>query len=252
MARRGSAERWWLAMGVLMMVFAYCRASAGEVTTDDDEIMARQTRGLVLRSWRNSQQQAEQSSDKNPSSKVPDPILPMPKEAMVFSGLPISMKLVLLQRLAGYDKRTPNSRAFLGMRGKKSSSSQDNAQKEEEDNQPDMEGSSEGDKIADLEFYGLVPEKRKMHGEKFLGMRGKKMANGLAAGTAFIPNWRERYVYQQPFQKKREPSSNSFMGMRGKRSEAVIPTVVLFNEDEQPIADSKISHRLFQERFQSK
>lgn len=225
-------------MGVLMMVFAYCRAA--EVTTDDDELMARQTRGLVLRSWRNSQQQAEQSADKNLSTKMVDPNLPTPKEAMVFSGLPISMKLVLLQRLAGYDKRTPNSRAFLGMRGKKSSSTQGNVQ---EDNQLDAEGSSEGDKIGDLQFYGLVAEKRKMHGDKFLGMRGKKMVNGFTAGAAFIPNWRERYVYQQPFQKKRAPSSNSFMGMRGKRSEVVMPEVdnQLFND-----------HRLYQERFQSK
>jgi hypothetical protein len=244
-------------MGVLWMtVFAYCQPASAAATTvtDDDEPMARQTRGLVLRSWRNAQQQTEHSADKNPSTKVAEPNLPTQKEPMVFSGLPISMRLVLLQHLAGYDKRTPNSRAFLGMRGKKSSPPVNALM---EDNQlDDASGLSEGDILPDTYYFGPVPTKKKMHGEKFLGMRGKKMMNGLADGTAFIPNWRERYIYQEPFQKKRAPSSNSFMGMRGKRSEPTLSPndYQFFNDDntvdgEQPDVDSKVSPRRSQERL---
>lgn len=246
-------------MGVLMAVLAYCQPAYGAATavTDDDELMARQTRGLVLRSWRNAQQQTDPSADKTPSAKVAEPILASQKEAMVFNGLPISMRLVLLQHLAGYDKRTPNSRAFLGMRGKKSSPPGADALMMEDNQLDDASGWPQGDILPDTYYFGPAPQKKKMHGEKFLGMRGKKMMNGLAYGTAFIPNWRERYIYQEPFEKKRAPSSNSFMGMRGKRSESTTPTpndYQFFNDDiivdeELPDVDSKVSPRRSQERL---
>lgn len=258
-------------MGVLLMVFAYCQPASAAATaaTDDDEMMTRQTRGLVLRSWRNAQQQQtepqqqQNSADKNPSAKVAaEPILPPPKEAIVFSGLPISMRLVLLQHLAGYDKRTPNSRAFLGMRGKKSSPTLQGDALMEDNQVDDASRLSEGDNISDLYFFGPVPQKKKMNSEKFLGMRGKKMMNGLADGTAIIPNWRERYIYQEPFQKKRAPSSNSFMGMRGKRSESAMSMSDyqfyddddnVVDKEQQPDVDFKDSslHR-YQERLKKK
>lgn len=241
-------------MGVLMMALASCVRAAP--TTDDEEILQpRQTRGLVLRSWRNAQQQqqqqTEQGADKDPSTKMAESILSQPKEAMVLAGLPISMRLVLLQRLAAHDKRTPNGRAFLGMRGKKSGSFWSD---QEEENLMDMAAAL--DSSADV--YGPVPQKKKV--ERFLGMRGKKMSEGSndLAIPDFYPNWRERYVFQQPFQqgasKKRAPSSNSFMGMRGKRSGWTMPVDEDYElnkeEDvgeEQPVAGSKIPPR-YEER----
>lgn len=216
-----------------MMAFACCRSVGVGTTDDDDMITPRKTRGLVLRSWRGAQQTEQQLAEKSPPSpRVIEPILPSPREAMVLAGLPISMRLALLQRLTGYDKRTPNSKAFLGMRGKKSSiwSTEDNAQKEEDLPDSLLLESGEGDNSdddLDALLYGHVPEKKK---ERFLGMRGKKMSDGPSdplADPVALPYWRERYVFQQPFQqvvsKKRAPSSNSFMGMRGKRSDSTKP-----------------------------
>lgn len=232
-----------------MMAFATCWA-ATPAMDDDATLMARQTRGLVLRSWRGAQQTEHQATEKNPPPKLIEPILPSPREAMVLAGLPISMRLVLLQRLTGYDKRTPNSKAFLGMRGKKNSFwpvTEDDAQEEEV---PEWQGSSEGGNADDLEalLYGHVPEKKK---EKFLGMRGKKLSIQRSVDpeteSAAVPYWRERNVFQQPFQqvvsKKRAPSSNSFMGMRGKRSGLVTMEDKQLAGQEQPVTGSKLSPR---------
>ena len=145
------------------------------------------------------------------------------------------------------------------MRGKKSSPTLQGDALMEDNQMDDASRMSEGDNISDLEFFGLVPQKKKMN---FLGMRGKKMMNGLADGTAFIPNWRERYIYQEPFQKKRAPSSNSFMGMRGKRSESAMSMSDyqfyddddnVVDKEQQPDVDFKDSslHR-YQERLKKK
>ena len=222
------------------MAFVSYRAAA--MTTDDEEIMPRQTRGLVLRSWRNAQQ-TEQAGEKK--AKMVESIQSQPKEAMVFAGLPISMRLVLLQRLVAHDKRTPNSKAFLGMRGKKSSSFW-RQQEDDDKNLMDVTAALDG---SPYDVYSPVPQKKKV--ERFLGMRGKKMSDVSTdqAGPVFFPNWGERYIFQQPFQqvgsKKRAPSSNSFMGMRGKRSGwSVDEDYELPKEDaveDQQIPDSKIS-----------
>lgn len=212
-------------MGVLMVAFACCRATA---TAGDDQVLSRHRRGLVLRSWRGvqHQHQSDDSDERITLPKIVEPILPSSRDAMVLAGLPISMKLVLLQRLTGYDKRTPNGKAFLGMRGKKNSilAAEEDAIQEEL-NAPDSSGSSELNEY-DADVFAQVPEKKKMHSEKFLGMRGKKMADSSTLGAnnqgERLANYRERYLYQQPMAdlmgKKRAPSSHSFMGMRGKRS----------------------------------
>ena len=190
-------------MGILMMAFARCQATATvNLIDDDEEPMLRQSRGLVLRSWRSANLQGDQPAGL-PSQKV---LAEQHREPPLLYGLPFSMKFALLQRLAGHDKRTPNSKAFLGMRGKKSWNDETNLL-------GDISSSAEGD------LYDHVPEKKKINGERFLGMRGKKADDDGTAGLLH-----ERFVFQQqPFQqqgisKKRAPSSNSFMGMRGKRS----------------------------------
>lgn len=249
---RESAVKWWLAIGVLMMAFATCWAATTEMD-NDATMMSRQTRGLVLRSWRGAQHTENQGTEKNPPTKSIEPIKPSPREAMVLAGLPISMRLVLLQRLTGYDKRTPNSKAFLGMRGKKSSFWPATEVQEEE--LPELQGSSENgnSNSDDLEqlLYGHVPEKKK---EKFLGMRGKKVVDPQMEPVA-LPYWRERNVFQQPFQqvnsKKRAPSSNSFMGMRGKRSGLVEDKHLPDKKtgQEQPVNGSKFSPRYDERLF---
>jgi hypothetical protein len=127
------------------------------------------------------------------------------------------MRLVLLQRLTGYDKRTPNGKSFLGMRGKKMGAITDpltklqHEEEQQEDYSSQLKSSDEAD---DESNYYTVPDKKK---EKFLGMRGKKEYGTLTDNNNYLML---RQLQQMAESKKRVPSSNAFMGVRGKRSAA--------------------------------
>lgn len=216
---RFSAKFWAIVGVILVVTIIGCKADTGSTQGDTDEPMDRQSRGLLLRSWRNAQnkqQQQEQDAAESQENKklTENNILspgPLHRDltSHILAGMSAPMRLVLLQRLTGYDKRTPNGKSFLGMRGKKMDPSYQPQEEMGEIEEEPLESSGED--------YGFntytVPDKKK---EKFLGMRGKKatMLNEAANNN----NYLLRQLQQMAESKKRVPSSNAFMGVRGKRS----------------------------------
>lgn len=203
----------WIGMAALFALQVML-ASCGVIPEDksDKEALDRHSRGLVLRSWRN----AHQVDDQQSNSKVLDSTKgnnmltqgalhrdliggSAASSGNFLSNLPVSMKLMLLQRLTGHDKRTPNSKAFMGMRGKKADVNYWTSQEDAEDWSA---GSAE-------EPIQQLPD------QQSVGRISKKM---MPVGSSA----QERQLIQQYMEQmagmKRAPSSNSFMGMRGKRS----------------------------------
>ena len=187
-------------MVAFILLLAVTVMAAEDLTSNpDEESLGRETRGLLLRSWRNAQQPAkmDQKANKPEALLSPGPLHRISSQTSnLLAGLPVSMKLVLLQRLTGHDKRTPNNKAFLGMRGKKNfyPSSQ------EEDSVADYYPSEWADDEGSVQEDQSYPRAKKMR------------PSGLD---------RERQL-QALFDQggsKRAPSANSFMGMRGKRSD---------------------------------
>lgn len=185
-------------MGALLVlnVIVGCIATADDMKPDDQESLDRQSRGILLRSWRSVQQLDQQkqpllqqklnkaSWDKGEAASLLSPG-PMHRETAgsLLAGLPVSMKLVLLQRLTGHDKRAPNSKAFLGMRGKKDINSWSDDDRYDQDDQDEWEDASRYKKRASAKERDLI--------QQYIDQIG-----GI----------------------KRAPSTNSFLGMRGKRS----------------------------------
>ena len=206
-------------MVVTIIGGCYGDGSTGEdqsLDGDDDEPMdARQTRGIFLRSWRNVQQkQQPDDQEQQQENKNSEPILsPVPLHrdltSHILSGMSAPMRLVLLQRLTGYDKRTPSGKSFLGMRGKKMDAINNQLKLQHEEEQEDYSSQLKSSDEDDESNYYTVPDKKK---EKFLGMRGKKEYGSDNS------NYLLRQLQQMAESKKRVPSSNAFMGVRGKRS----------------------------------
>lgn len=202
----GNNKHWVGTVAAFVILLAAVMATNDVTNNPDEESFGRQTRGLLLRSWRNiqQQQQSPQMDDNKQGAVKAEPLLspgplhrdPIPA-ANLLAGLPVSMKLVLLQRLTGHDKRTPNNKAFLGMRGKKSfypSSSQ------------------EEDSVGD--YYPAEWAEDEWPGEEDQSYpRAKKMR------PSGVPKERElQAIFEQVGGNKRAPSVHSFLGMRGKRS----------------------------------
>ncbi len=203
----------WIAMAALFALQVML-ANCGVIPEDksDKEALDRHSRGLVLRSWRN----AHQVDDQQSNSKVLDStkgnnmlthgalhrdlIGGSTSSGNFLSNLPVSMKLMLLQRLTGHDKRTPNSKAFMGMRGKKADVSYWTSQEDADVDDWSAASAEESNQLPDQQSVGRISK--------------KMMPVGSSA--------QERQLIQQYMEQmagmKRAPSSNSFMGMRGKRS----------------------------------
>ena len=89
------------------------------LSTQEQDAHKRESRGILLRSWRNIQTRNKEQTQ--PALLVDNSNVyarPWGRQSdsvpIMLSSLPVAMKIALLQRLTGHDKRTPNSRAFLG------------------------------------------------------------------------------------------------------------------------------------------
>jgi hypothetical protein len=90
------------------------------LSTQEQDAHKRESRGILLRSWRNIQtrnrEQTQPALLMDNSNVYARPWAGRQSDSVpiMLSSLPVAMKIALLQRLTGHDKRTPNSRAFLG------------------------------------------------------------------------------------------------------------------------------------------
>ena len=194
----------WTRMRSVMVIAICCVMSGGwavladeEMTQDGGVPLKREARGILLNSWRNIQQKQEQPAKQKPLPAVDPLMIPSSNGPMLFSNLPVSVQLALLQRLSSNEKRTPNAKAFLGMRGKKRFSVDDVASATDQ--------STDGD-IDVNEIWGQVqmaPRKKK-HVDRFMGTRGKKDPPSRFYGV----------------RGKKIP--DIFLGMRGKKNIDII------------------------------